>query len=1084
MFSKTSSTQCPFSSIQCPFTFSDLASPGRVLVSEDVWNSLLSVSGQDSATGDFEIRNQDVDGLGSITTLYGVILSKEYINMFSSNSNADHRTYSCSVTALSPIQLTDVTLIASNVQAFLTSREEREKMERWLCMEDRIIRSGDFLYGRLTGESFEDCYNQFEPSCSFEIGMSEPVLQGYAVLGRTRFLVTAVYPTLQDLLPSATVSLNGSTLSPNSDDEEFTIDENFLAWSSLHDIGLELSAFPMHTSQDSEGLQPTTRPDGRDSVSIPLMFFPKPLLHHPNHVVNESCAMFVHTKDLGKIGIFSGDWVLVGSQKGDMRLAQIHAIEDNIYSATHCYGHPFGAEPPFVPTAKSLTLSRIASPLSLDKNYQSAMLWSVKLYFETARRLVKKGDIIAIPLHMKYGLVVDENIGDLDAMNDIDNRLEMSSMGPMSGFFLVTNVVHDVLDVNDSNLKVDAFSGSIIGELGCWIDSSKTRVIQAGIEHAFVPDTQYYSSISEETGTLFDQCSSSIPFHKLCELASAVQRENVSMFGLDLTVLLKGSAGSSMILATHLVAAKLGFHLLKVNVYDTIGETEAKTEARLREQFDAAISCSPCIFLLQDIDALAQTTQVESGREFAVVPLFREFLRELDMNWKRTGFPVPSESERCVLLKSMLSDSYLAADVPTRNLTVQTAALTDNDLADFVSQARLYAIERTKKTVETMSYHQLAVAIHHAGLILTGADFEGAIVKARASFSHGIGAPSIPSVSWDDVGGLAKVKKDILDTIQLPLDNPTLFVNGLKQRSGDYNYLNRAITSLLSNILGILLYGPPGTGKTLLAKAVATSCSLNFFSVKGPELLNMYIGESEANVRRVFQRARDAKPCVIFFDELDSVAPKRGNHGDSGGVMDRIVSQLLAELDGMSSADSGDVFVIGATNRPDLLDSALLRPGRFDRLLYLGVSDTHEAQLAILEALTRKFCLHSQVNLKSFVEQCPFNYTGADFYALCSDAILKAMARKAQEVENTIERMNRQSCLPIHQYPITPQYYLSELASSSETDVVVSLDDFQEALRELVPSVSQSEMEHYALIQKRFASNIGEIPGNEGLYNP
>lgn len=137
------------------------------------------------------------------------------------------------------------------------------------------------------------------------------------------------------------------------------------------------------------------------------------------------------------------------------------------------------------------------------------------------------------------------------------------------------------------------------------------------------------------------------------------------------------------------------------------------------------------------------------------------------------------------------------------------------------------------------------------------------------------------------------------------------------------------IQLLISVSPGILLYGPPGTGKTLVAKAVATSCSLNFFSVKGPELLNMYIGESEANVRRVFQRARDAKPCVIFFDELDSVAPKRGNHGDSGGVMDRIVSQLLAEIDGMSNGNaSADVFVIAATNRPDLLDPALLRPGR------------------------------------------------------------------------------------------------------------------------------------------------------------
>jgi peroxin-6 len=152
----------------------------------------------------------------------------------------------------------------------------------------------------------------------------------------------------------------------------------------------------------------------------------------------------------------------------------------------------------------------------------------------------------------------------------------------------------------------------------------------------------------------------------------------------------------------------------------------------------------------------------------------------------------------------------------------------------------------------------------------------------------------------------------------------------------------------------------------------------------------MYIGESEANVRRVFQRARDARPCVVFFDELDSVAPKRGAHGDKGGVMDRIVSQLLAELDGISSSvGGGDVFVIGATNRPDLLDPALLRPGRFDRLLYLGVSDTDEGQLRILQALTRKFRLGPALDLVRVARECPFNFTGADFYALCADALLK-----------------------------------------------------------------------------------------------
>lgn len=220
----------------------------------------------------------------------------------------------------------------------------------------------------------------------------------------------------------------------------------------------------------------------------------------------------------------------------------------------------------------------------------------------------------------------------------------------------------------------------------------------------------------------------------------------------------------------------------------------------------------------------------------------------------------------------------------------------------------------------------LEESLQAAGYVLTAADFDNALAKSRASISSNIGAPSIPKVAWDDVGGLGSVKSDIMDTIQLPLQHPELFANGLKKRSGKFFFrLLRLLQFILS---GILLYGPPGTGKTLLAKAVATSFSLNFFSVKGPELLNMYIGESEANVRRVFQRARDARPCVIFFDELDSVAPKRGNHGDSGGVMDRIVSQLLAELDGMSDGNGADVFVIGATNRPDLLDPAFLRPGR------------------------------------------------------------------------------------------------------------------------------------------------------------
>lgn len=329
---------------------------------------------------------------------------------------------------------------------------------------------------------------------------------------------------------------------------------------------------------------------------------------------------------------------------------------------------------------------------------------------------------------------------------------------------------------------------------------------------------------------------------------------------------------------------------------------------------------------------------------------------------------------------------------------------------------------------------------------MTLADITSALSDARSAYSDSIGAPKIPNVTWDDIGGLAGVKDEILETIQLPLDHPELFADGLKKRSG------------------ILLYGPPGTGKTLLAKAVATSCSLNFFSVKGPELLNMYIGESEANVRRVFQRARDAAPCVVFMDELDSVAPKRGNQGDSGGVMDRIVSQLLAELDGMSKGDGGDVYVMGATNRPDLLDSALLRPGRFDRMVYLSPPQLREEQRSILSALTRKFNLHSDLDLSDVVGRCGFNLTGADFYALASDAMLCAMTRTAEKIDQRIAEFGDGDWPK----PLTPQYYLDRMAKKEEMQVVVGFEDFAVALERLRPSVSDEEMRHYERVQGEF----------------
>ncbi|KAJ3025672.1 peroxisomal assembly protein, partial [Rhizophlyctis rosea] len=224
----------------------------------------------------------------------------------------------------------------------------------------------------------------------------------------------------------------------------------------------------------------------------------------------------------------------------------------------------------------------------------------------------------------------------------------------------------------------------------------------------------------------------------------------------------------------------------------------------------------------------------------------------------------PSESERTQIFKSLLSRTCLAPDVDLSQLAKQTAALVQADLVDLVARAGDVALGRVVGLASKASEVKEDDVVK-AGVAIMANDFAVALDGARAAHSDTIGAPKIPTVTWDDVGGLAHVKEAVFDTIQLPLEHPELFGEGMRKRSG------------------ILLYGPPGTGKTLIAKAIATSFSLNFMSVKGPELLNMYIGESEANVRRIFQKAREARPCVVFFDELDSVAPKRGEKGDSGG---------------------------------------------------------------------------------------------------------------------------------------------------------------------------------------------------------
>ncbi|KAJ6547239.1 AAA-domain-containing protein [Mycena capillaripes] len=915
-------------------------------------------------------------------------------------------------------------------------------------------------------------YGSSSVPLQYRLDMLEPVMQGYAQKGETKIILTLDIASQHDVAGS------------DSDAEGFEIDEDFLA--------------PATLSSSSQA---------QTNESKPIVFECQPLAESKSQPY-EDCTLYLRTSDLGRVGGLNGDWIVVHCYgSNNRRLVRVIADDSlvtsngvvqgspallhNICPASPSFSprtlslraSPFGSGRPAIPTAKAVTVARVASPISVDRTYQPSFLRSLKVYFRDSKRLVKHGDLIAVGVNTDIG-----SADETDEVQDAGQRYMTPQRTDEVVFFLITNIEHDVMSTIEQIPNGDPYVDSTMGELGCWIDPSVTRLIQTGVEHCRVPDVGTYFYPGKYPRALFailNRLASpyllrpSGPCGRLISLCSATLLRDAVDYNLQLSVLLKGARGTGKYTTACWVAQHIGMHILEINCYDLVGENDTKTEGTLRARFEKLEECSPCILLLRHIDGLAQTTQaLETGKESVLTAVLRECIDNVQNSWRISGHPImvfattaeadrvpigilscfkhevtfeaPNEAERHEILQLSLAGTVLAPDVSLSKLAMETAALVAGDIASLVQRAESLSIERASRISNCSE-----LDVMNAGVAVTAADFETALEKARAAYSESIGAPKIPNVSWDDVGGLATVKSDILDTIQLPLEHPELFADGLKKRSG------------------ILLYGPPGTGKTLLAKAVATSCSLNFFSVKGPELLNMYIGESEANVRRVFQRARDAKPCVIFFDELDSVAPKRGNHGDSGGVMDRIVSQLLAELDGMSGGSGADVFVIGATNRPDLLDPALLRPGRFDRMLYLGVSDTHAAQLNILTALTRKFRLDSDLDLARLAEQCPFNYTGADFYALCSDAMLNAMSRKAEELEAKLAQLNSQPA-DDQPRPLTSQYYLAELATAEDIDVLVSQRDFDLALQNLVPSVSQSEMDHYAHIQQRFSRGPDE----------
>ncbi|KAL1895518.1 peroxisomal assembly protein [Ceratocystis pirilliformis] len=742
------------------------------------------------------------------------------------------------------------------------------------------------------------------------------------------------------------------------------------------------------------------------------------------------------------------------------------------------------------PDARSVSIRQIRAPLSTEAAYTTAVMGAAKSYFARKVRLLRPGDLVAVSVDASLGKAMQESAS--NGESEINDVMALANASARISDVAWFKVEHIAAKKTDDSGFVNGHTEGIWGSIAC-MDSASTVLNMSGFETSRIPGVKdspwpYYlgmkrlpipaSTIENGPVALPDTPYVSPTRRKLRELIAASTTQRAIALNMPPVAILLVSTHRAIGKATVAAAAcaDIGIHSFPIDCYDVLSESggsggDVKTEGFLRARADRAISCgiSSCALVLKHIESLTAERISSSLKEIlselrVLIATTTEidkvpdsvrglFTHELELN-------APDEAERETILRSIINDRGVGLDpsVDLSSVALKTAALVAGDLVDVVDRAtmaktiRLESVSAAQTKVQntTVTVRDIYVAGGSFSRCLLRSDFDLAVDAVRKNFADAIGAPKIPNVTWDDVGGMANVKDAITETIQLPLERPELFARGMKKRSG------------------ILFYGPPGTGKTLLAKAIATEYSLNFFSVKGPELLNMYIGESEANVRRVFQRARDARPCVVFFDELDSVAPKRGNQGDSGGVMDRIVSQLLAELDGMSGGeDTSGVFVIGATNRPDLLDAALLRPGRFDKLLYLGVSDTHDKQMTILQALTRKFTIDPSVSLRSITEKLPLTYTGADFYALCSDAMLKAVTRQATLVDTKIRALSATAGKPV-----TTAAFFDHHATPSDIAVVVTEADFLAAHQELVPSVSAGELAHYERVRAQFEGGV------------